>query len=303
MTTPNPNYAPDFRGWLALKKTSGLSTNPSIGTVYQMPAAEVQAVNPDNLVAPAVVNATSFPSVDAAGKKTPQFLFRTYAKATWFSAVLLNSFVNNLNSTNGTYQTDGYAAALNNVFETLVYDVSRCQYVQISQAAASAPVLLESMWRSVYGDSEAPTPTDFTEPSTADGGQLVNVSQVGWTGFDEVQAFTLTLMRPQAWVLYDDGTFYAVDIASGGFGGTLQVVQSPTFNETAGGGANNQSGSGVVSVGSTGAGVEFSMLLRRSQIVRPLRTTFGQMITSYDMRDVGQVSGTGGGNPCSMTAM
>jgi hypothetical protein len=286
----NPNYAPDFRGWVALVKTSGLA-DPAVGTQTLLPATEAWPRNPLNKSRPAVIDAAAYPGVEALGKRTPSVRIATLAKPTWFTAALLNSLVNSLNAANGTYQTDGYAIGLCNVFQTRVYDVCRCERIVVAQPAAGAPIEVTLDFRCLYGDGEAPSPTAFAVPST-DAGQLMGVSAVDWAGTaDQVQSWKLTLNRVQRWIAYEDGTLYCADVASGGFSASLVLVQSPTCNVS-------PSASATLNLGSTGAGVGFSMLLSADGDQQPQTLEFGRKRRAFTAIDL-----AAGGNPVTISPL
>jgi hypothetical protein len=286
----NPNYAPDFRGWVALVKTDGLA-EPANGTQTLIPATEAWPRNPLNRSRPGVINAAAYPSVEVPGKRTPSVRIATLAKPTWFTAGLLNSLINSLNAANGTYQTDGYAVGLCNVFETRVYDVCRCERIVIGQKTAGAPIDVTLDFRCIYGDSEAPSPTEFRTPST-DAGQLIGVSAIDWAGTaDQVQSWKLTLSRVQRWIAYEDGTLYCAEVASGGFSASLVLVQSPTYNVS-------PTTAATLNLGSTGAGVGFSMLLSGDGDAQPQTLEFGRKQRTYTAIDL-----SAGGNPVTISAL
>lgn len=282
----NPNYSPDWVGNVLLKQTS-----PSVGSQILIPSAHVLSRNPENKQRPEVVNAGAYPSVEALGKKTPTVRIVAYAKASWFTAALLNALLNDLNTTNLTYQTPGFAIGLITPFESRVFDICRCEQVVISQQATGGPLTVTMDFKAVYGDSEAPTPTTFASASP-DAGQLFNLSQVGFADTaDQVRSWILTLMRVQKWVAFDDSTIYCADIASGGFGGTLVLEQSSTYNVS-------PTTAATINIGVTGAGVGFSMLLSYDGKNQPMTTDIGTKVRSFAAIDL-----SAGGNPVSVSAL
>ncbi len=120
----------------------------------------------------------------------------------------------------------------------------------------------------------------------------MGVSAVDWAGTaDQVQSWKLTLNRVQRWIAYEDGTLYCADVASGGFSASLVLVQSPTCNVS-------PSASATLNLGSTGAGVGFSMLLSADGDQQPQTLEFGRKRRAFTAIDL-----AAGGNPVTISPL
>jgi hypothetical protein len=285
---PNPNYSPDWRGWIQLKKTAGSATNPAVATQFSIPAALWQPRNPQNKVRPDQVNAATYETVSTLGMKTPTSRIVAALKASWWGINLVNMLVGNRDA---NFATDEFAVGGNNVFGTRVYDGCHCAMLQLSQNLMGGPVSMTMDAIGQYGDNEKGTPTSFSAPSV-DPGQLLDVTKVGFGGTaDLVVSWVLTLMVRCRWRPAVPGTQYSQGIAIGRLTGTFVIEQSPTHN-------TSPSTSATLAIGSAGAGVSFALSLDPDDDNQPQTTDEGTVIRTYTLADL-----AAGGNPAIATAM
>lgn len=291
------NYtAPGILGWIGLQKTGGAAASPTVGTTTYVPGIAYPS-NPFNKAYPAVINKAGFQTVIVLGKKTPSIALQLPVKTTWFTAVNLNDIIGtnlDANSQTGKYAInvyDGSAVAYGNSTNgNRVYDVSRCAQITISQRSEGGPLACDLAWLSLYGDSEMGTPTSFAAPAT-DPGSLTDITKVSWNSTaDQVRGFALTMLRGQGYVMYDDGTVYGTDLATGAFGGTLVMDQSPTASII-------PSTAATIQIGSAGAGVQFALALSLDENHQPHTTALGNIRRTFTLYK------TDGTNPCVMSAM
>lgn len=222
---PTCRVSRDFLGWAAIKKLEG-SGPISTGTQVNIPAALVSPRNPENISIGSVINAANYPTVSIRGKKAPVITVQAPIKANWFSANLLNSLVMSLDS---CYNTDLWSVAVAPDTGTpRVWDDCRCTSVSLSQDSVGGQINCTMQFVSIYGENEKTTPTTFIAPSAPSSGSLVDVAHVDFNSTaDFVKSWSLILSRDQTYVYEIDGTYYAAGIASGMFGGSLTLTQSP----------------------------------------------------------------------------
>lgn len=224
----------DFLTWVAVQKTAGQAT-PTVGSQFSFPVGALQPRNPVNFTYPAVINSQGAPSVKVQGKKTPSVtIVGLPLKTSWWTGATGLNFVSDLIAASTSFldsnnNSSEYAIGVGNsstVIGTQVYDGGKCMQMSLYETAPGGGVTLDMGFLARYGDSEASVPTTFSTPST-DAGSLIDVSNVDFNSTaDGVESWRLTLMRPQAYTMYCDGTIYSDALQSGAFGGTFTLTQA-----------------------------------------------------------------------------
>lgn len=219
-----------FRGWLAFKKTGGqIATGPALNTTYSPPALSVDPVNDDNFTYPAVMNAVGAPSVLVQGMKTPALVATFPLKRSFTTAAMFNSFIGGSDSyLDSNYNADVYLAGMSNGNTIRYWKDCQCQTLTISASAQGGPLVCETHWVAVAGDSEN-SPGSITPPTT-DAGTLMDVTQYDWGGsatLDAGYTWSLMLVRPTAYQPVGAGSRYSDPLQSGAFGFIFQYSTSP----------------------------------------------------------------------------
>ena len=286
------NVVKPFLGRVALKKLSGAGP-VAAGTQITIPHASAQPRNPVNVTYLAGINSSGFPSGNVAGKRTPSCTITSVVKtSSFFTANLLNSLIL---STDSNGDTDVWAILLDDLYAADVYDGAKCTGVHLRQFAKGGPMALSLSFVSMYGDNENPgttfAATTFAS-SSVDPGPVTDVTKVTYGGTaDLVQSFAMDLLRPQSYVVYDDGTQFPAGIASGVFSGVMTLTQSVKY-------AASWGSSGSISIGQTGAGVAITADVNLKQDIKEFKADSRTIVRSYQLFD-----SAGGGAPVTIAAM
>jgi hypothetical protein len=120
----------------------------------------------------------------------------------------------------------------------------------------------------------------------------MDVTQVQYAGTaDLVQSLAVDLVRPQGYVMYDDGTFFANGIASGMFGGDVTISQSTKYTATPG-------TSVTINIGSVGNGISCAGLVLLNEFIQDMTMAPRTRVSQYSLYD-----SVSGGNPFVITAL
>ena len=284
----------------------------STGVQRNMFLTDAMPSNPDNTQYIPVINASTYPSVVVANKKSPTVGIHTCLKpfngtsSGWCDANLLNSLINTDTSNN----TDRFAFAFLDEYETRLYDWMRCERLDFSGQASGGPVAVMMGFKGRWGDEDAPYGTTLSGsgeviPSAPaftytgqvpDAGQVTPSVNVNIIGLDAVKGFSLSLVRGQSAQYYYDGGNGPSDIISTMFSGVLTVDQEP--------GADQQiATTGTVvfqfNPGLTSATGRFKItcLVKRDNRYKPQVTTLGNVTTTFSLFDQ-----AAGGNPATIVA-
>ena len=281
-----------YLGQIMLKKIAG-SGAVTVGTQINIPHAAAMPRNPVNNSYYTGINSSAYTSGNNEGKRTPSVTITTVAQASWFTAANINSLIMTLDSYGNT---DTWGIGLYDGNTTRVYDGAKCAQIQIRQQATGGPISVSIAFLCQYGDSQNPqtlyTQTSFTPPSVPPAGQVFDLTQVGWTTTANlIQSFALNIVRPQGYVMYDDGTFFAAGIASGMFGGDLTVTQSVLNTEYISSGF-------TLNIGAVGtSGISCAGLTLLDEAVTDVTMSPEMIVSQYSLYDQ-----SAGGNPFVITS-
>jgi len=157
------------------------------------------------------------------------------------------------------------------------------------------PIALSMAFLCQYGDSQNPGtlyPLTTFSSTTIQAGQTMDVTQVQYAGTaDFVQSLAVDLVRPQGYVMYDDGTFFANGIASGMFGGDVTISQSTKYTATPG-------TSVTINIGSVGNGISCAGLVLLNEFIQDMTMAPRTRFSQYSLYD-----SVSGGNPFVITAL
>lgn len=283
-------------GRVVLKKISGAGP-VAVGTQFVIPHATAQLRNPDNNSYLTGVNSSGAISGDVPGKRTPSVVIATVIKtSSFFTAALIESLIL---AVDGNGDTDVWGILCDDLVQPETYDGSKCASIQIRQHSQGGPMTLQmaflSMYGTMMGTPENPgtlfPPTTFAA-TTIDAGTVTDVTKITYGNTaDQTLSFAMDMLRPQAYVFYDDGTIFPAGIASGVFRGNMVLTQNVNYTQT-------PSSAATVNIGQTGAGVSFSNLVKRDEDARPF-TTGNRIVTrTFSLYDQ-----TNGGIPVTVSAM
>ena len=280
-----------YLGRIVLKKLNG-SGAVSVGTQIVVPHAAAMPRNPVNNSYYTGVNSSGFTSGNNEGKRTPSCTITTLAQNSFLTANNINSFIMTLN---GNGDTDTWSILLDDLYNPLVYDGAKCASIQIRQQSMGGPIALSMAFLCQYGDSQNPGtlyPLTTFSSTTIQAGQTMDVTQVQYAGTaDLVQSLAVDLVRPQGYVMYDDGTFFANGIASGMFGGDVTISQSTKYTATPG-------TSITINIGSTGNGISCAGLVLLNEFIQDMTMAPRTRVSQYSLYD-----SASGGNPFVITAL
>lgn len=297
-----PNtYTQPFLGQTMVKWISG--TAGATTGEKDLGVIRVTPMNPDNITYPAVVNATSYPSMAVPGKKTPTISMSAPYKASWCSALLFNGLIVNVGTDN---LTNKYAIGVKDdrASSLRTWDWSRCSRLEFSQTAGGGPVMVSMDFMSRWGDGEMPnaavlydgetTPatTTFAGPTT-DAGQVLDTSLCSVTGLTNVRSWTLTLLRGQVHNGYVDKTLYCKDIVSTMFSGVFSCDQDLNGTQI------SSTGTVTLNLGpaATAGYITAALSVKRDDHVYPEDVGLGNITSRYSLIDL-----SAGGNPCTIAA-
>lgn len=237
------NVTHPFLGKIVLQKISG--SGPMIAAAKVLvPTAKASPSNPLNNSYPGAVNASAFPSLKVYGKRSASVGLTANVKASWLNATLIESL---LLATDTAGQTDYFSVLLDDNYNPRSYDYSRCTHLSLYQSGSGGPVMCEMGFLTRFGDNELHW-LIANGGVLPDGETVVDVPLSGYTGFapdagllDDVstvdfgspstaslvRSWRLNLLRGQGYADFQDGSPWPKDIATGMFGGTLMIEQSP----------------------------------------------------------------------------
>jgi len=266
--------------------------------------------NPDNNQYLPTINSSTYPSIVVAGKKAPRFSLHTCIKprngaAGWSNADLFNSLL----GVDTTNNTDRFAFAFLDDFETRVYDWCRCERIDLASHAEGGPCAVmmgfKSRWAEDFagygttllsGEVIEAAPAFTYTAQVPDAGQLTPAAAIEVTGLDGVKGFQLTFLRGQGARYYYNGDNHPADIASTMFSGVATFDQEP--------GAPTQiadTGSVIVKISTDmaiGTGrFKFTLALKRDNRFKPITTALGNVSTTFSIIDT-----SAGGNPAVVVA-
>lgn len=258
--------------------------------------------NPDNNAYLSVINASTFPSIVVAGKKSPSFGLHTCLKPRdgsdgWSNAALLNSLIH----TDADNNTDYFAAAFADEVETRIYDYARCERMDFAGHAQGGPQSVMMGFINRWGDQDGPynttlpdgevvgaAPTFAMTGQTPDAGQATPSAFVLFVGLDTVMSYQMSLLRGQSARYYFGNGPGPANIPSTMFAGLLTVEQEAD--------ASTQiTDTGTVTIEyntdktSTTGRFRIIMLLKRDNRFKPQRTRIGTVTTTFSCFD--EVSG------------
>lgn len=256
------NVVKNHLGRLVIKKLAG-SGPLAVGTQIVIPHASGWPRNPKNISFLSGINSSGGLSGDVQGKYTPYLSFQTVIKtASFFTANFVNSAIL---STDANGDTDTWSVLFDDKYQPAIYDGVKFASMRIQQMAQGGPMILTMAGIAMYGDSMNPGTlfplTTFTSTST-DAGQVTDVTKISFgSTADLVSMLDMTLIRPQAHVPYDDGTYFMSGVTSGLSSGNVELVQSPKY-------AASWGSTGTVNIGTAGAGVSIAMLIKNTEDIR-----------------------------------
>lgn len=293
----NNPYTASWRGTTQLQLTGGSTAGDAIGTQYTIPTARVDTMWSENKASPGVINATSYESEEYVGMITGMVRLSFLAKTNSFlTANLLNELLWNLDS---VYKTNQFAIKQDDKFLAQVHDGAYCMGVTLTQAfdpvsAQPGPVSVSVDFKVLYPFNMKPGGATTFSGGSTDAGQITNCTQVDFGSSptaDMVWAYTVTAGRVQRYVPGFNQTRFFNAMASGGFGGSVALVQSPSYDETFG-------TSGTIRIGQTGAGFAINFLTSHMESTQPYTTDIGTIVQTWACRDL-----IAGGNPMTITSL
>jgi hypothetical protein len=300
-------------------------TTPFIGGVYgknvtdndaviMFPTARAMPRDPDSVGYLGLSNASAYPSVCVFGMLTPFFTITVPAKASWFTAAMINDFVFDVDAENNTDEwawcfydgsTIDYGDGANG---KRIYEGCRCSSISV-RMGTNGSVLCDLTFFAKYGDrptTDDGTPYQPARPAytnvfdtlagTPDAGQAYGVRDVLYdagAGISHVASAGFTLNRGQGHILYMNGTYFPTEVGSGMFSGDVSVEQSPTGTAT------------LTSLGiaigkrlaAEASGVNFALTMKRNERVQDHDIGNGRVVRSYTL-----INTSTGGNPAVVTA-
>ncbi len=279
----------DFAGLFALKDITAAT-----GAVV-IPTSLVRPRNPINNSYLPTANKSSFPSAKVLGKRRPSLTVSAHAKASWFTADLLNRLIMTLaTDSNGDLNTDVFACGLYQATANSwrVFDGCKCSQIDISQEL-SGPISVVMSFPAIQDSSDTislpATPTAFSISAlNSDPGLAIPVSSTSWGGTaTQVKSWRLSLVRGQAVQDSQNGTSFADGIASGMFSGVFTLEQSATADII-------PTTSVAFQIGPASTGVKFTLNLSEDDYTIEKGTGFAMQSTTWSLFNVA------GGNPCTI---
>ena len=298
------SFRTPYSGYVAVMKKSGTASVLATGSQINIPTVHTVPLNPDNNSFPGVIATSSYPSERVKGMKTPTVSITACYKPSWCTANLFNSLINI--GTNNATDVFSIAFKDDNSGSLRIWDDAKCERLQFQQNAMGGPLMVTMDFKARFGDSEAPYgATDaatgsaygsapaFATPGSVDSGELYGMADTVLTGLTTVRAYTLTLMRGQAFLPYFNGTRYASQIATTMFSGGMSVDQDP------GGTLISNTGTAVIAIGpaATAGSIVLTAAVVRDDNTYPFDISIGNLSSRYSL-----VSLSTGGNPASIVA-
>ena len=308
-----------FLGRVVVWKKSGVAAGGgaymAVDDKLVIPTMKVIARNPLNKGYPSAVNASAYPSLTVAGKKTPSITIAASVKPSFVTRAFLNSLLLSFDSTynNSDEFLIGFydGSAINYGLATTglgwrLYQGCRCASVSLSQSAVGGPIGITMTFLAVTGDNEnSTTYTAATAGNAAtlaavtpapDPGALSDVSNVDFGAsatIDGVRSWQLNLNRGQGHQFFVDGSYYPDTVESGMFSGSFTCELTPLWTVM----PSDTNGAITVRCGKVTGMPIFSLSVHRDETVQDMDISLGNQMRAYTLANT-----SSGGNPCVITA-
>lgn len=220
------NTPKNFLGYL-IAQNAATSAEVVIPTIEQAP------VNPANNMYPGQINKAAWLTQMCRGRNTPGLSFSTHLHTSWVTPALLASFIT---SFDGNNDSQAYNFLLNDGASsgqdtTSNYNIekhggARCAQMVIS-GMSTGPQSIDLAFLSGTANFGGA----FTSTGGTQVGQCYDAASLDFSGTaDLVDGFKINIMRGQAYAMFFvPGSYDPAGVDSGMVGGTLELIQSPSY--------------------------------------------------------------------------